>query len=135
MKTIHCCLFTNCNYGLLSHCRHVVTHVEVVQRHLCCPFLTYQLLHVLLHSKYYLSSWSKCHMTVLSLSERGHSNEDPYLVNMVMFQNLLISSSEQHHPLCWQCDTNVYDGRSCLQDTLSLMIQCGTQRQCSETFL
>jgi hypothetical protein len=51
-----------------------------------------------------LSSWSKCHMTVLSLSETDHCNEGPYLVSMVMFQSLLISSSE-HHPLCWQCDS------------------------------
>lgn len=103
MKEIHCCPFTNCNYGLLSPCRHV-THVEVVQCHLWCPFLIYLLLHVLLHSKYQLSSWSKCHMMVLSLSERDHSNEGPYLVSMVAFQNLLIPSSEQHQPLCWQCD-------------------------------
>ena len=35
---------------------------------------------------------------VLSLSERSHSNEGPYLVSMMMFPNLLIPSSEQHHP-------------------------------------
>lgn len=45
-------------------------------------------------------------MMVLSLSERGNSNEDPYLVSMVMFPNLLIPSSEQHHPTVltmWHC--------------------------------
>jgi len=36
-------------------------------------------------------------MLVLSLSERGHTNEGPYLVSMVMFQNLLIPSSKHQN--------------------------------------